>query len=245
MSPVSRRTFLEGAALLGASSNALMASAQQPPSGGSSGPQPAPPIALPALPWDENALQPHISAQTIGVHYGKHHKAYIDNLNRLKQGTELARASLEEIVTATRGKADRKALFNNAAQAWNHAFYWKSLSPKGGGRPTGKLKDRVEAEFGSLEKLKEALASAAVTQFGSGWAWLVLDAGKLKVLQTANADTPLATGQTPLLTVDVWEHAYYLDYQNRRADYVTACLDKLLNWEFALENFDKAPKAAA
>ncbi len=242
MNPVSRRSFIEGAVLLGASGNAVEALAQAP-SPAPSEVKAAPAFALPALPWDESALAPHISAQTIAVHYGKHHKAYVDNVNRLKQGSDLAEASLEEIVKASYGKPERKAVFNNAAQAWNHAFYWKSLSPKGGGRPTGKLKDRVEADFGSLEKLKEALAGAAVTQFGSGWAWVVLDAGKLKVLQTANADTPLATGQTPLLTVDVWEHAYYLDYQNRRADYVTACLDKLLNWEFALENFDKAPKA--
>lgn len=242
MSPVSRRTFIEGTVLLTASSDALGAIAQG--SAGTPGDaKPAPPFTLPALPWDESALAPHISAQTIGVHYGKHHKTYVDNINRLKQGTDLAESSLEEIVKATFGKAERKAMFNNAAQAWNHSFYWKSLSPKGGGRPTGKLKDRVEADFGSLEKLKEALAGAATSQFGSGWAWVVLDAGKLKVTQTGNADTPLATGQTPLLTLDVWEHAYYLDYQNRRADYVTACLDKLLNWEFALENFDKAPKA--
>jgi superoxide dismutase, Fe-Mn family len=238
-----RRTFIGGALAAGAVGATVLRMEGQG-QGGSTGspgsPSPqvktAPPFPLPPLPWEESALAPHISAQTVGIHYGKHHRAYVDNINRMKQGTELAEASLEAIVKATAGKPERKALFNNAAQAWNHAFYWKSLSPKGGGRPTGKLKDRIDTDFGSLEKLKEALSSAAVSQFGSGWAWLVLDGGKLKVTQTSNADNPLATGQTALLTLDVWEHAYYLDYQNKRPDYVTAVLDKLLNWEFASEN---------
>ncbi len=196
----------------------------------------AAPLALPELPYPDTALAPHVSQQTLQIHWGKHHRAYVDKANGLLKGSELAGRPLEEIVRAAAAKGDQ-ALFNNAAQAWNHAFYWKSMSPKGGGRPAGALKDRVDADFGSIEKLKEALAAAATGQFGSGWAWLVLEDGKLKVTKTANAETPLtAAGQKPLLTIDVWEHAYYLDYQNRRADYVTAFLDKLLNWEFAAEN---------
>jgi len=193
-------------------------------------------IELPALPYGESDLAPHISSQTVGIHYGRHHKAYVENTNKLVAGTELAEATLEDIIKATAGKADQKGLFNNAAQAWNHAFYWKSMSPKGGGQPTGKLKDRIDTDLGGFDQAKEALAKAAATQFGSGWAWLVLDEGKLKVVQTSNADTPLAGGQRPLLTIDVWEHAYYLDYQNKRPDYVGTFIDKLVNWEFAAEN---------
>jgi len=194
-------------------------------------------IELPKLPYGESDLAPHISQETISLHYGKHHQGYVNNTNKMIAGSDLAKASLEEIVRATAGKADKKGLFNNAAQVWNHSFYWKSLSPKGGGQPTGKLLDRVKSDFGDFAKLKEELARAAVSQFGSGWAWLVLEGGKLKVAQTANADTPLTSaGQTPLLTIDVWEHAYYVDYRNRRPDYVTAVLDHLVNWEFAAQN---------
>ena len=193
-------------------------------------------LTLPALPFAENALDPVISANTLGFHYGKHHMAYLNNLNKLVDGTEFAEMPLEKIVAATAGKPDKVAIFNNAAQTWNHTFYWNSLKPKGGGEPPAALKQMIEASFGSVEACKKELAATAISQFGSGWAWLVLDGGKLKVVKTANADTPMTAGMKPLLTIDVWEHAYYLDYQNRRADYVNAVLDKLINWEFALKN---------
>jgi Fe-Mn family superoxide dismutase len=191
---------------------------------------------LPPLPYAENALDPVISASTIGFHYGKHHKGYVDTLNKLLAGTELANLSLENLIVETAGKADKVAIFNNAAQAWNHTFYWRSLRAKGGGEPSAALKQRIEASFGSFDACKKELATAATAQFGSGWVWLVLQADKLKVVKTGNADTPLTTGATPLLTIDVWEHAYYLDYQNRRADYANAVLDKLINWGFAADN---------
>lgn len=190
---------------------------------------------LPALPYAENALEPVISATTISFHYGKHHQGYVDNLNRLIPGTEFADLSLEEIILTASGKPQYTAIFNNAAQSWNHTFYWNGLSPAGGGEPPAALKQMMEASFGSLDACKQELANAAVTQFGSGWAWLVLDAGKLKVMKTGNADTPLTLGMKPLLVIDVWEHAYYLDYQNLRAAYVNAVLDKLINWDFALQ----------
>ena len=196
----------------------------------------ASPILLPALPWGDSALAPVISANTIGFHYGKHHKGYVDNLNRLVAGTDLADLSLEKIVAVSAGKADKTAIFNNAAQIWNHSFYWSGLRPNGGGEPPAALKKRIEASFGSVDALKKELATAATSQFGSGWAWLVADGDKLKVIKTANADLPQTAGLKPLLTIDVWEHAYYLDYQNRRADYVNALIDKLINWEFALQN---------
>jgi Fe-Mn family superoxide dismutase len=188
------------------------------------------------LPYAENALEPVITAKTLSFHYGKHHKGYLDNLNKLIADTEYADLTLEKIVTSTAEKAERTAIFNNAAQAWNHTFYWNSLSPNGGGEPPAALKQRIEAAFGSVEACKQELVSAAVAQFGSGWAWLVLDGSVLKVVKTANANIPMTMGFTPLLTIDVWEHAYYLDYQNRRVDYANAVLDKLINWEFALQN---------
>ena len=191
---------------------------------------------LPPLPYAENALDPVISASTIGFHYGKHHQGYVDTLNKLIAGTELAGLSLVKLIAETAGKADKAAIFNSAAQAWNHTFYWRSLRPKGGGEPPAALKQLIEASFGTLDACKKELAAAATTQFGSGWAWLVLDAGTLKVVKTGNAETPLTKGVKPLLTIDVWEHAYYLDYQNRRADYVNAVLDKLINWGFAADN---------
>lgn len=194
------------------------------------------PHLLPPLPYADNALTPVISANTIGFHYGKHHKTYVDNLNKLIAGNEFEKMLLEKIIAGTTGKADKAAIFNNAAQTWNHTFYWRSLSPKGGGEPPAVLKQKIEASFGTLDACKKELANAATTQFGSGWAWLVLDGGKLKVVKTSNADSPLTQGAKPLLTIDVWEHAYYLDYQNRRADYVNAVLDKLINWDFAAEN---------
>ena len=191
---------------------------------------------LPPLPFAETALEPVITAKTIGFHYGKHHRTYVDNLNKLISGTDYSEMKLEEIITGTAGRAERAAIFNNAAQVWNHTFYWNSLSASGGGEPPAELKKKIEDSFGSLDALKKEFAAAAVAQFGSGWAWLVIDGGKLKVVKTANAETPLTTGLKPLLTIDVWEHAYYLDYQNRRADYVNAVLDKLINWDFAAEN---------
>jgi Fe-Mn family superoxide dismutase len=193
-------------------------------------------IELPKLPYDEAALAPAISSQTVSFHYGKHHKGYVDNLNRLVPGTEFAEKPLDEIVRGSAGKADRAAIFNNAAQIWNHTFYWNSLSPRSS-QPSKALQARIEQDFGSLTKLKEQFAAAALGQFGSGWAWLVQDGGALKITRTPNAETPLTTAAKPLLTLDVWEHAYYLDYQNRRADYVSALLDKLVNWEFASQNF--------
>jgi len=196
----------------------------------------AAPHVLPALPYEENALAPVISANTIGFHYGKHHKGYVDNLNKLVAGTEFATMSLEKIIAGTAGKVDKAAIFNNAAQIWNHTFYWKCLMPKGGGEPPAVLKQKIEASFETVDALKKELAAAAVAQFGSGWAWLVLDGDKLKVIKTGNADLPLTTGMKPILTIDVWEHAYYLDYQNRRVDYANAVLDKLINWDFAAEN---------
>jgi superoxide dismutase, Fe-Mn family len=194
------------------------------------------PHVLPPLPYPDNALDPVISANTLSFHYGKHHKTYVDNLNKLIAGTELADLSLEEIIASTAGKADKVGVFNNAAQVWNHTFYWNSLSPKGGGEPPSALKQKIEASFGSLEACKKELATAATTQFGSGWAWLAQDGDKLQVIKTGNADLPLTKGIKPLLTIDVWEHAYYLDYQNRRPDYVNAVLDKLINWSFAADN---------
>jgi len=192
---------------------------------------------LPPLPYAENALEPIISATTISFHYGKHHRAYLDNTNKLIAGTELADLSLEDLIRAVAGKPDKVAIFNNAAQTWNHTFYWNSLRPNGGGEPPAALKQAIQAAFGDMEKFKQEFANAAVTQFGSGWAWLVRDGDTLKVVKTGNAETPLVSGMKPLLTIDVWEHAYYLDYQNRRADYVNAVIEKLLNWEFALANW--------
>ena len=196
----------------------------------------ASPQVLPSLPYANNALTPVISANTIGFHYGKHHKGYVDTLNKLIAGTAFADLPLENIVTKTAGKADKTAIFNNAAQIWNHTFYWKSMRSKGGGEPPASLKQKMEKSFGSVDACKKELASVAVSQFGSGWAWLVLDGNEIKAVKTSNAAVPLTTAMKPLLAVDVWEHAYYLDYQNRRADYVSAVLDKLINWEFALQN---------
>ncbi len=191
---------------------------------------------LPALPYADDALAPVISSNTISFHYGKHHKGYVDNLNKLIVGTDFADMSLEKVILASAGQADKTAIFNNSAQIWNHTFYWRSLRANGGGEPPAALKQKIEASFGSVEACKKELAAAAMGQFGSGWAWLVLDADKLKVVKTANAELPLTKGQKPLLTIDVWEHAYYLDYQNKRADYVNTLLDKLINWGFVADN---------
>ncbi len=178
-------------------------------------------------------MEPYISARTMSFHYGKHHQTYVDNLNKLTAGTPLAGQPLEKVIRETVGVADKAALFNNAAQVWNHTFFWQSMKPGGGGKPTGRLLKLIEKSFGSFEEFQKTFADTAVAQFGSGWAWLVQDGDLLKVVKTSNADTPVAHGQTALLTCDVWEHAYYLDYQNRRKDFVQAFLDHLANWEFA------------
>jgi len=197
-------------------------------------------IELPPLPYAEDALDPVISARTMSFHYGKHHKAYVDNLNKLVAGTELSETPLEDVIKGTVGKADQAGLFNNAAQIWNHSFFWNSMKPGGGGAPTGAVADAINSAFGGYENFKKEFTTAAVTQFGSGWAWLVADKGAVKLVKTANAETPLTGKATPLLTIDVWEHAYYLDYQNRRPDFVAAVIDNLLNWDFANANLAKA-----
>ena len=195
------------------------------------------PFSLPPLPYADNALEPLISANTLSFHYGKHHKTYVDNLNKLVEGKDLATMSLEDIIKKSAGNPDMAGVFNNAAQIWNHTFYWNSLKPNGGGKPTGAIAAAIDKDLGGYDKFKADFAAAAVTQFGSGWAWLVSDAGTLKIVKTGNAEVPLTKGQTPLLTIDVWEHAYYLDYQNLRAKYVETLIDKLLNWDFANKNF--------
>lgn len=198
--------------------------------------QPAPPHVLPPLPYPENALEPVISKTTVGFHHGKHHKTYVDNLNQLVAQTRFAGVSLEKIIINTAGRKENAAIFNNAAQVYNHTFYWNSMKPNGGGEPPDRLKQRIKDSFGGLDACKTALKEAAVSQFGSGWAWLVLDGEVLKAVKTANAEVPFTAGQKPLLVIDVWEHAYYLDYQNRRAEYAAAIIDRLINWEFALQN---------
>ena len=189
---------------------------------------------IPALPYAYDALAPHISARTVELHYEKHHKGYGAKLRKAVEGKPEAEQSLETLIR--NGEGD---LFNNAAQVWNHTFYWRSLSPKGGGEPGGQLRSAVESAFGSVASLKRELAEAAQGEFGSGWAWLVLDgSGRLRVGTSSDAENPLHEGHTPLLTIDVWEHAYYLDYQNRRADYVEAVIDHLLDWSFAASNLE-------
>lgn len=189
-------------------------------------------ITLPDLPYEKNALEPYISARTLEFHHDKHHKAYVDNGSKLIAGTDLADLDAEAIVKKVVGDASKAGIFNNVAQAWNHSFFWKCLKPNGGGQPTGPIAQKITADFGSYEKFAEELKNAGVTQFGSGWAWLVLKDGKLQVTKTANADTPVAHGLKPLLTIDVWEHAYYLDYQNRRPDFLSTVIEKLINWDF-------------
>jgi Fe-Mn family superoxide dismutase len=222
-----RRDFIQAAAaagaLAGAGAPALALGAE--------------PLKHMALPYAEGALAPVISAQTVGIHWGKHHKFYVDNLNNLVKGTEFEGMPLERIVMGTAGKPDRQALFNNAGQIWNHDFYWQGLKGGGGGKPGARLAQKIDESFGSFEEFRKQFAAMTVGQFGSGWGWLVADgSGKLKVVRTANAEVPMTQGLKPLLTIDVWEHAYYLDYQNRRADYVNAVIDKLANWEFAEKN---------
>lgn len=193
-------------------------------------------FTLPPLPFADNALEPVISANTLSFHHGKHHKTYIDNLNNLVKGTAFENASLEQIINETAGKADKVAIFNNAAQTWNHTFYWNSLKGNGGGQPTGRIAQMIEASFGGFDNFKKEFSATTVSQFGSGWGWLVVDGDALKIVKTGNADVPFTKGQKPLLTIDVWEHAYYLDHQNKRAAYVDAVIEKLLNWDFAARN---------
>ena len=198
-------------------------------------------ITLPNLPYADNALEAAgMSANTFSFHHGKHHAAYVTNLNKMIEGTELADKSLEEIVTTSYKDPSKAGIFNNAAQVWNHTFFWNCMKPGGGGTPSGALADKINADFGSFDKFKEEFKTAAATQFGSGWAWLVLDNGTLKVTKTPNAENPIVHGQTPLLTLDVWEHAYYLDFQNKRPDFIANFLDKLVNWDFVAENLAKA-----
>jgi Fe-Mn family superoxide dismutase len=193
-------------------------------------------IVLPELPFAKDALEPHIKASTLDFHYGKHHQAYVTNLNKMIEGTDLSGKSLEEIILASKGDAAKAGIFNNAAQVWNHTFYWNSMKAQGGGLPTGELAEKINRDFGSYEEFVTAFSQAAATQFGSGWAWLVSNDGKLELLKTANADTPIAHGLKPLLTIDVWEHAYYLDFQNRRPDYIKTFLESLVNWDFVASN---------
>jgi Fe-Mn family superoxide dismutase len=226
---IDRRDFLKlgmlaaGCAALGATASAAAAAPQQQ-------------IRLAPLPYPEDALAPVISAKTLGLHYGRHHKGYVEKTNQLIAGTDLEGAALEEIIRKTSGNKDLQPVFNNAAQAWNHAFLWRSMRPQSAGGPPVVLAQRLDKSFGSFENFKKQFVEAAVGQFGSGWAWLVEDGGALRIVQTANAGTPLAGGRIPLLTMDVWEHAYYLDYQNRRAEYAQAVVDRLLNWDFAAAN---------
>jgi Fe-Mn family superoxide dismutase len=196
---------------------------------------------LPPLPYDYTALEPYISKKTLEFHHDKHHAAYVTNFNNAAKGTELDSQPIEAVIKAVAKDPAKAAIFNNAAQAWNHTFYWHSMKANGGGQPTGELAKKIDADLGGFSKFVEAFKQAAATQFGSGWAWLVLEpSGKLAVTKTPNADTPIAHGQTALITIDVWEHAYYLDYQNRRPDYISTFLEKVVNWDFAAKNLSKA-----
>lgn len=194
---------------------------------------------LPPLPYPIDTLKPYISDNTMSFHYGKHHQGYVANLNAAIKGTPLASMSLEQIIKATHGDEAKQTVFNNAAQHWNHSFFWKSMKKDGGGNMPGELEKRINKDFGGIDALKEAFTQAGLTQFGSGWAWLVADKGKLNIVKTSNAHTPIAHGGHPLLVVDVWEHAYYLDYQNRRGDFLKAFIEHLVNWEFAAECLSK------
>jgi superoxide dismutase, Fe-Mn family len=198
-------------------------------------------IALPELPYPRQALAPHVSEETLNFHYGKHHQAYVTNINGLIAGTDMATKSLEEIVHASAADKSKAGLFNNAAQVWNHTFYWHSMKPGGGGKPTGKIAELIERDLGGYDQFVKDFKAAGATQFGSGWAWLVIKDGKLAITKTSNAETPFTdAGTTPLLTMDVWEHAYYLDYQNSRPNYMEAFLNHLVNWDFANANLAAA-----
>lgn len=195
---------------------------------------------LPPLPYEHNALEPYISARTLSIHHGKHHQGYVDKLNELVTGGEFAEMHLEAIIAQTAGNHTQESLFNNAAQIWNHNFYWNSLAPAGEKKPSGELRRKIESNFGSYENFIQKFAQAGMSQFGSGWVWLIRDGEYLKIMKTTNAENPISQMRgTPLLALDVWEHAYYLDYQNRRSDYLEAILDKLIHWNFAAENLNK------
>jgi Fe-Mn family superoxide dismutase len=200
-------------------------------------------IEFPALPYAINALEPHVSAKTLALHHGKHQKGYVEKLNSAIAGTAYAGKSLEAIIGAAH-EASETGIFNNATQSWNHTFLWNSMSPNGGGEPVGSLADAIDNRFGTIQSFKAEFKAAALAQFGSGWTWLVRTATELDIVSTGNADTPLLHGSTPLLTLDVWEHAYYLDFQNKRDAYIDAFLSNLINWEFAAENY-VADRAAA
>ena len=193
-------------------------------------------LELPPLPYDQKALEPHISANTLSFHYGKHHQAYVTNYNNLVKDTPFADKALEDVIKEVAGDSSKVGVFNNGAQVWNHTFFWNSMTPNGGGKPSGELASKIDTDLGGYDKFIADFKTAGTTQFGSGWAWLVLDKGKLAITKTANADTPLAHGQKALFTVDVWEHAYYLDYQNRRPDFIAVVLEKLVNWDFVAKN---------
>jgi Fe-Mn family superoxide dismutase len=197
-------------------------------------------FTLPPLPYPENALEPVISANTLSFHYGKHHKAYVDNLNKLAAGTEYESMPLEQVIRDTAGKPDKTGVFNNAAQVWHHTFYWNCMRRGGGGKPSGRIAQMIDSDLGGYDNFRKEFATACTTQFGSGWGWLVAEGGKLRLMKTPNAEVPFTKGATPLLTIDVWEHAYYLDYQNRRPDYANAVIDKLLNWDFATQSLSRA-----
>ena len=194
-------------------------------------------FSLPDLPYGRGDLAPHISEETLNYHHGKHHQAYVDNLNKMIEGTDLEGKSLEEIIKAAAADKSKAGLFNNAAQVWNHTFYWHSMKPNGGGKPSGKIADKIESDLGGYDQFVKDFKAAGGGQFGSGWAWLVLKDGKLAITKTPNAETPLTeAGVTPILTMDVWEHAYYLDYQNSRPNYMDAFINNLINWDFANKN---------
>ncbi|MDB9313284.1 superoxide dismutase [Spirulina sp. CS-785/01] len=195
---------------------------------------------LPDLPYDYTALEPHISKSTLEFHHDKHHAAYVKKYNAAIEGTEYANQPIEEVLKAVAGDTNKTGIFNNGAQAWNHSFYWNSMKPNGGGKPSGELANKINTDFGNFDQFVEAFKAAGTGRFGSGWAWLVLDGGTLKVVNTLNAGNPITQGQTPLLTMDVWEHAYYLDYQNQRAAYIDAFVNNLINWDFVAQNFASA-----
>lgn len=202
------------------------------------------PFELPSLPYAKDALAPHMSSETFSFHHEKHHNAYVQNLNKLLADHEMKDMSLEDIIKNSSKDSSKAGIFNNSAQIWNHTFFWHSMSPNGGGKPSGELLNKIESDFGSFSEFTEKFKTAGATQFGSGWAWLVYDPSdsKLKIVKTPNAETPIVDGHIPMLTCDVWEHAYYIDYQNKRPDYISVFLEHLANWEFAEEIFNKHHK---
>jgi superoxide dismutase, Fe-Mn family len=193
-------------------------------------------LTLPDLPYPKDALEPHISARTLEFHHGKHHKAYVDNGNKFLEGTDLAGKSQEEIIKQTAGDSSKASIFNNVAQVWNHTFFWQCMKKGGGGKPTGKVAEKINQQFGSYEKFAEEFKAGGVGQFGSGWVWLVANGDQLQIVKTPNAENPMTAGHKPLLVADVWEHAYYLDYQNRRPDFLQTFIDQLINWDFVNAN---------